>query len=60
MKQSQDFFKFSRYELCFEDWTVKNKLAMVVLSGMYFKCMKTQYYIETGFLENNKVHKLLK
>lgn len=33
---------------------------MVVLSGMDFKCTKTQYSIETGFLEKNKVHKLLK
>lgn len=59
MKQSQDFFKL-RYELCFEHWTVKKKLAVVVLSVTYFKCTKTQYDIETSFLENNKVHKLLK
>lgn len=39
---------------------MKKKLAVVVLSGMDFKCTKTQYYIETGFLEKNKVHKLLK
>lgn len=55
MRMKQKDFSKLRYEKFLR---VKKKLAELVLSGMYFKCMKTLYYIEISFLENSRVHKL--